>query len=382
MKYLLIAPQLGFEPSGKFTIGGLLQFGRCVARAMASFPFIEKLGIWCQVDHPTTQQAIEKMVKIYAHPDLELDIRGFGKSRVRLAAAVAQASFQKEYDQVMYILVNQAVLALMPGHLPYTVWEVGCEMFQPLGWARTQVLRRADRLLSISHNTTEVAVQQNPGLPLGKVVHLCVEPPLFTPQLDHDPIVDEPYQPARRESAVMIVGNLHHGMLYKGHQQLIAAWPEVMATCPQAELWIAGGGTGQPELEAQAQALPVTVTKQVHFLGRLDDEALQERYRRCRVFAMPSTGEGFGLVFVEAARYGLPSIGGKHDSVKEVVLDNQTGLLVEQNPHEVAQACQRLLTDDDLAKRLGEAARQRYLNYFQFQHFRERLLTMIEGLKD
>jgi glycosyltransferase involved in cell wall biosynthesis len=114
------------------------------------------------------------------------------------------------------------------------------------------------------------------------------------------------------------------------------------------------------------------------FMGHLGDEALQECYRQCRVFAMPSTGEGFGLVFVEAARYGLPSIGGKHDSVKEIVLDGQTGLLVEQDSHEIALACVRLLTDDNLAQKLGDAARRRYLRHFRFQHFRVRLLQTLE----
>ena len=92
---------------------------------------------------------------------------------------------------------------------------------------------------------------------------------------------------------------------------------------------------------------------------------------------MPSNGEGFGLVFVEAARYGIPCIGGKHDSVKEIVLHNETGLLVERDPHEIACACVQLLTDDDMAQRLGAAARQRYLDYFRFQHFRERLLQTL-----
>ena len=92
------------------------------------------------------------------------------------------------------------------------------------------------------------------------------------------------------------------------------------------------------------------------------------------IVTMPSAGEGFGLVFVEAARYGLPSIGGKYDSAKEVIVDGATGLLVEQHPHDVAVACLRLLRDDALAQRLGDAGRRRYLERFRFCHFRARLL--------
>ena len=374
MRYLIVASQLGFTPSGSIVAGGLQQFGRCLVRALASSPSIKQLGIWSQVDQPETKQFVRKMVQVYAHDQIALDVRGFGANRTKLTAAIAIANWRRTYDHVMYLLVNQSVLALLPGNLPYTVWEIGEELFQPLPFWKYQALYRASSLMSISNNTTRAAMQSNPSLPQGQVVHLCVEPPLFEPESQHDPVVNELYIPAQRKNAVLIVGSMNPRTLYKGHKELIAGWPEVVNTCPEAELWIVGEGEGRKELELQVKALPPSVASRILFLGRLDDDALQECYRSCRVFAMPSTGEGFGLVFVEAARYGLPSIGGKYDSVKEIVLDEQTGLLVEQEPHEIATACVRLLTGNNLAQRFGDAARERYLKHFRFQHFRERLL--------
>jgi len=374
MRYLIIVSQLGFTPSGSIVAGGLQQFGRCLVRVLASSPSIRQLGIWSQVDQPEAELFIRKMVQVYAHDQIDLNIRGFGGSRTKLTMAVALANWRRTYDHVMYLLVNQSVLALLPGNLPYTVWEIGEELFQPLPFWKYQALYRASSLMSISNNTTRAAMQSNPSLPQGQVVHLCVEPPLFEPESQHDPVVNELYIPAQRKNAVLIVGSMNPRTLYKGHKELIAGWPEVVNTCPEAELWIVGEGEGRKELELQVKALPPSVASRILFLGRLDDDALQECYRSCRVFAMPSTGEGFGLVFVEAARYGLPSIGGKYDSVKEIVLDEQTGLLVEQEPHEIATACVRLLTGNNLAQRFGDAARERYLKHFRFQHFRERLL--------
>lgn len=378
MRYLIIASQLGFTPSGSIVAGGLQQFGRCLVRALASSPSIEQLGIWSQVDQPDAELFIRKMAQVYAHDQIALDIRGFGGNRTKLAMATAEANWMRTYDHVMYLLVNQSVLSLLPGHLPYTIWEIGEELFQPLPFWKYQALYRASSLMSISTNTSRAAIQSNPGLQQGQVVHLCVEPPLFEPESQDDPVTQELYNPVQRNRAVLIVGSMNPRTLYKGHKELIAGWSEVVNACPDAELWIAGEGEGRKELELQAKALSPSVASQILFLGHLGDDALQECYRRCRVFAMPSTGEGFGLVFVEAARHGLPSIGGKHDSVKEIVLDNQTGLLVEQELHEIVQACVQLLTDDGLAQRLGDAARQRYLKHFRFQHFRERLLQTME----
>jgi len=268
----------------------------------------------------------------------------------------------------------------LPGHPPYTVWEIGVELFEPLTWARRRALLRAERVLSISHSTAEIAEQHNPGLPAAVVVHPCHEPPLFAPEPAVDPATAAPYDPAARAPAVLIVGNMYQTMQYKGHHELIAAWPQVVAACSPAELWIVGGGDGRAELEALARGLPGPAAAQIHFLGQLSETALAERDQRCRAFAMPSVGEGFGLVFVEAARWGVPCIGGKHDAAREIILDGETGLLVEQDPPEIAEACLRLLTDAALAVRLGAAGRRRYVENFRFEHFRARLLAALELL--
>jgi phosphatidylinositol alpha-1,6-mannosyltransferase len=247
-------------------------------------------------------------------------------------------------------------------------------VFEPVSWAKRRALGRAALLLSSSRHTAERAAQLNPGISLARAVHLCVEPPLFGDEADADPAPLEAYRPASRRRAVLIVGNMYRNSRYKGHRQLIEAWGEVVAACGEAELWIVGGGDGQPELEAQTRALAPAVARQIHFLGQLEDEALQRRYQTCRAFAMPSTGEGFGLVFVEAARYGVPCIGCRRDAAREIIEDGETGLLVEQSPGEIAAACLRLLTDDALALRLGESGRRRYREQFRYENFRDRLL--------
>ncbi|MEZ4671527.1 MAG: glycosyltransferase family 4 protein [Anaerolineae bacterium] len=375
---LIVAPQLGFTPNGEIVPGGLLNFGRCVARAVASFPGMKKLGVWCQVDMAGSEAYIERMLRVYADDHVELDIRCFGGSQTKLTVAVSQASITRTYDHVMYLLVNQSVLANLPFHLPYSVWEIGRELFEPVSRWKYEALNHANHLLSISKNTSDQAVRNNPGLRPAQIVHLCVEPPLYERELEADPVTQQPFNPAERDPAVLILGNLHREYLYKGHAELIQGWTEVHKACPQAELWIGGDGDGRSVLEGLVKQLPFDVGQQIKFLGRLSDSEVQKYFSRCRVFAMPSRGEGFGLVFVEAARYGVPCIGGKYDSAKEIVLHGETGLLTEQTPHDVASACVQLLSDDVMAKCMGEAGRARYLNNFRYHHFRERLLHAME----
>src|SRR5713226_6753922 len=108
MKYLLVTPQFAYNEQGTPTPGCLLQFGRCLARALASSPNLESLDIWCQVDAPHTAPAIRDLIQTCAHPGLLLRVRGFGGHRLTLAGAMAKSCWK--FDRVMYTLVNQAVL--------------------------------------------------------------------------------------------------------------------------------------------------------------------------------------------------------------------------------------------------------------------------------
>jgi phosphatidylinositol alpha-1,6-mannosyltransferase len=109
------------------------------------------------------------------------------------------------------------------------------------------------------------------------------------------------------------------------------------------------------------------------------------------VFALPSRlsvgpraeGEGFGLVFVEAAAAGLPVVAGRGGAVDEVVEDGETGLLVDpRDANEVAAAVGRLLADPRMAARLGQAGRRRVVTEFTFERFRERMARLVGDLAE
>jgi phosphatidylinositol alpha-1,6-mannosyltransferase len=364
-----VTPQFACDQAGRATPGGLLQFSRCLARALASSPRLSSLDVWCQVDAPHTEPSIREALEPYLRRGLALRVRGFGASRLSLAAAMAESCFNRRFDHVSYTLLNQAALSETPGHPPFDLWQVGTESFRRLHSFQQRVMRRADRIFSISAHTTRLAASYTPGLRDGIVVPLCAEPP------------DPDWQAsAATEPAVLTVGNMHASLMYKGHQQLIAAWPQVVSVCPEAMLWIVGRGDGAPLLREQARLLPPGAARKIHFFGAVADSTLQRMYRSARVFALPSSGEGFGLVFVEAARHGLPSIAGRYDAAREIVLHNRTGLLAEQHPHDLALACIRLLKDPELARTLGDAARRRYQDYYRFEHFRDRVLAGMELL--
>ncbi len=152
---------------------------------------------------------------------------------------------------------------------------------------------------------------------------------------------------------------------YKGHDVLIRALAEVRAKVPDVELVVIGDGPLRGELERLAGT--VGVADAVRFLGAVSDEQRDRWLRRADVFAMPSrlpggglAGEGFGIVYLEAAAYGKPVLAGNVAGALDAVADGQSGLLVDPtDAHAVAGALGALLSDRELAARLGSAGAER-----------------------
>jgi glycosyltransferase involved in cell wall biosynthesis len=127
--------------------------------------------------------------------------------------------------------------------------------------------------------------------------------------------------------------------------------------------------------EAKAAALGVSAC--VTFLGRVSDERLACEYERCTAVVMPSPGEGFGLVFVEAMRAARGCIG-SHGSAAEIIVNGETGMLVDAHDRAgVTAAVVRMLQDRAAAAAMGARGRARFLNHFTEDHFRSRLTALL-----
>lgn len=191
-----------------------------------------------------------------------------------------------------------------------------------------------------------------------------------------DPGPDLPRPPLR----VLTVGRLWGRGMRKGQKELIDLWPRVLRRFPGAELWIVGGGAGRAELEARARRCGVAGA--VVFTGEVSDARLARLYAASDLYAMPSWGEGFGLVFAEAMAHGLPCLASRLDAGAEVVAEGETGLLVDpEDAGELWAALERLLGDAELRARLGEAGRRRARDLYSVERFQARLAGLLEGVE-
>lgn len=159
---------------------------------------------------------------------------------------------------------------------------------------------------------------------------------------------------------------------YKGHERVIASMKQVLEAFPDTHYYIVGDGPLTGELKTHARL--AGVDSKVHFLGCLDDESLDSLYEQCHVFVMPSKGEGFGIVFLEAWKHKLPVIAGNRDASVEVIQHGVNGLLVApDSSEEIGAAILSLLRDENRRRTLGEAGYRTVGEKYTHQHFRDAL---------
>ncbi len=146
----------------------------------------------------------------------------------------------------------------------------------------------------------------------------------------------------------------------KGVDRLIEAMATLRTEFPAIRLHVAGSGPDRERLQARVGQLGLD--RDVVFHGRVSDEDKAALYAFADIFAMParregSSVEGFGIVYLEAAWYGTPSIAGTDGGASDAVQDGETGLLCDgQDPAAVTAALRTMAADPDLRGRLGANA--------------------------
>ena len=152
-------------------------------------------------------------------------------------------------------------------------------------------------------------------------------------------------------------------MSRKGQDELIRALPQVHQTAPNASLIIVGEGPYRKDLERLITKLGLT--EYVHLTGKVSQKELPSWYAAGDIFAMPCRTrmggwdvEGLGIVFLEGSATGLPVIVGDSGGAIDAVVDNETGYLVDgNNTSEIAQRIAFLISNPDVANRMGGAGR-------------------------
>ncbi len=148
------------------------------------------------------------------------------------------------------------------------------------------------------------------------------------------------------------------------------------ATGLDVELVIIGSGPLEAALKEQAKTLGLTV----RFMGNVPHRELPDVMNSCGMFVLPSHYEGHPKTLIEAMACEMPVIGADSPGIREIVRDGDNGALCGTGPDQLREAIERVMTGEDLRRRLGPAARKYVVDNFSLERVVDLELAMLEEL--
>jgi len=325
--------------------GGIAQYNRDILSAFAELEFVSSVLVLPRYapDKSSWQRKIRQF-------------RARGK-KVHYVLAALWVGLRNHVDLVfcghLYVAPLAWIIARLKG-AKLIVQMHGIEAWgAPSSWQRLAV-EAADLVLCVSRHTRSSVLNWASVAPERAIVVPDTVGEEFTPG---DGAALRGACELNDNRILLTVGRMNSRERYKGHDRVIAAMAAFPPGLRDVVYVIVGEGDDRARLEALAQE--VGVADRVRFIGAVSRKALIETYRMADLFAMPSTGEGFGIAFLEAMACGTPALGLAEGGARDALADGELGTMVTEP--ELAQAITEALSETKLnANSLALAVRARF----------------------
>lgn len=221
--------------------------------------------------------------------------------------------------------------------IPYGGVLHGIEAWKIRSAARIEALKSANCLMAVSSFTRDRVIAEYGVDPaLTSVVPNTFDLERFTPGPKPAHLLER-YGLKPGQPVLLTVSRLALSERYKGHWQVLIALQTIRRSIPDIRYVIVGTGDELQHINVAVRSMGLA--ENVIFAGFVPNHELADHYRLCDVFVMPSTKEGFGIVFLEAAACGKPVIGGRLDGSVDALDHGRLGILVDpHSPGEIADA--------------------------------------------
>ena len=299
---------------------------------------------------------------------------------LKFLAASLGAAFRHRFDAVHAgRVLPEGLVGWLVARLirrPLVVYSHGEELTTWRQPAKLRAMRWTYRHADLVIANSEFTIQELRKLGVAMRNIVLVNPGVdltrFRPDLPHDDL-RQALRLAPGDKLIVSVGRLSRR---KGFDQVVRAMPLLRKRGLSVHYAVIGVGEDRDHLQGLAAALGIG--DRVHLVGHVSQSDLPRWYNAADVVAMPNREiegdtEGFGMVFLEAAACGKPTIAGNAGGTGSAVIDGVTGLRVDGSSTDaVAKALQRILAEPGLADRLGRMGQRRAVEQFSWQQVAER----------
>ncbi|MFM6010491.1 MAG: glycosyltransferase [Dolichospermum sp.] len=315
------------------------------------------------------------------NPDTRFQFAGKWKSSWLhtpvFAFQVLLAALQERPDLIICGHINFSPVAfqiLKLLKIPYWVIIHGIDAWNVKQTSKISALKAADKIISVSEYTSNhILPEQENFFENVYILPNTFDANKFTIQSKPQYLLDR-YQLDKNQPIILTVTRLFGCDRYKGYDQIIQSLPIIRQQIPNIHYLLVGKGDDRDRVEAMIDA--VNVRNCVTLTGFVSDEELGDHYNLCDVFAMPSKGEGFGIVYLEALACGKPTIGGNQDGAIDALCGGKLGSLVNPDSiEEIAQTIIQILqgTYPNSLIYQPQELREKVIDIFGFEKFQETL---------
>lgn len=243
-------------------------------------------------------------------------------------AALRAAMLEEPFDAVFCGHIHLAPLAVIIAALlgrPLWLQLHGTEAWGPLTRAQKLAAEQAALVTAVSRHTRRRFLAVSRINPVRVRVLPDTLGSMFMPGRKPDYLLDR--HGLRGRKVLLTVGRLDAAERGKGHDRVLHALRELVKIDPDLIYLVVGEGDDRPRLEEVARQ--AGLERAAVFAGMVPHAELADYYRVADLFVMPSTQEGFGIVFLEAAASGLPVVGGNSDGTIDALAEGAIGRIID-----------------------------------------------------
>lgn len=268
--------------------------------------------------------------------------------------------------------------------VPYWVFVYGYDAWNIQNSPTKKVaLRHADRIVSCSSYTRDRLIREGNFDP----AQISVLPCTFDEsQFQIKPKPDyllERYGLSAQQPVIFTVTRIEGASRYKGYDKVLKALPKIRQQIPNLRYILAGKGDDRTRIEYLISTL--NLQDSVTLAGFIPEDELCDHYNLCDLFAMPSKGEGFGIVYLEAMACGKPVLAGNKDGSVDPLAHGELGCLVNPDDgdaiaHNIIQILQGTYPNSLMYQ--PEQLRKKTIEMFGFIQFRKTLEKLMQNFQE
>jgi len=265
-------------------------------------------------------------------------------------------------------------------NIKYAVVCHGIEMRNIYGTQKEKFLKKAYLIYSVSKHTKSIIEEQIPEVKGAiKLIPPAIDGKYFF-------IKEKPGYLKKRHNlnennkVILTVARLHKEERYKGYDKVIDILPELLREIPSIKYIVVGSGSDM--LDIKKRITKNHLEDSVILTGYVPDNELVDYYNLCDVFVMPSKGEGFGIVFLEAIACGKPVVAGNKDGARDALLNGEAGVLVAPDNNDEIKAAIINVLKRNIPQKLidGRILREKIIKEYGLERFKRRVTDVLDSI--